>query len=226
MSLPAEHQEPREERLARARQAVQEGNFPLAYAMDDALLEASPNDALVLREYGQARYAEYDDLEGAAQLFERALRAEPDSGPTMLWLADVSSLGYGRGYDGAEPALYREVARLQPREVDAYVGLGLLARTPGGPVPVDEACAGVYHRRRDRSPARRRPRQSGDVALGARAARRGEGSPVRRLAAPQRARPGEPRGNRSSAALDAIERGEAPEGTVRTNDSPRLSWPE
>ena len=28
------------------------------------------------------------------------------------------------------------------------------------------------------------------------------------------------------AALDAIERGEAPAGTVRTNDSPRLRWPD
>ena len=224
MSLPAEHQEPREERLARARQAVLEGDFPAAYAIYDALLETSPNDALVLREYGQARYAEYDDLEGAAQLFERALRAEPDSGPTMLWLADVSSLGYGRGYDGAA-ALYREVARLQPREVDAYVGLGLLARTPGEPVPVDEAVR-AYRTAAEIDPRRVDARANLGMLLWERGqrdeAKAALSDALRLLSGPGQ----EDRAATVRAALDAIERGEAPAGTVRTNDSPRLRWPD
>jgi tetratricopeptide (TPR) repeat protein len=221
---PSDQEAPREERLASARRAAREGDFPAAYAIYDSLLDAAPDDPHVLREYGQARYAEYDDLEGAAQLFERALRAEPGSVPTMLWLADVSSLGYGRGYDGAAD-LYREVIRLQPREVDAYVGLGLLARTPGQPVPVDEAIR-AYRSAAEIDPQRVDARASLGLLLWERGQREEAKAALAEALGLLSGPTQEDRAATLTAALEAIDRGEAPVSTVRTNDSPRLRWPE
>jgi tetratricopeptide (TPR) repeat protein len=224
VSLPPNEAESREDGLARARQAAREGDFPAAYAVYESLLEATPHDPQVLREYGQARYAEYEDLEGAAQLFERALQAQPGSVPTMLWLADVSSLGYGRGYDGAA-ALYREVARLAPREVDAYVGLGLLARSPGEPVSPDEAIR-AFRTGAEVDPRRVDARANLGMLLWERGqreeAREALTGALQLLSGPSQ----ESRAATLRAALGAIERGEAPTDTVRSNDSPRLRWPE
>jgi uncharacterized Tic20 family protein/Flp pilus assembly protein TadD len=125
-------------RLEQARQASLRGEFPTAYALYDALLEAYPDDPEVLHDYGRAKYVEYVDLEQAAQLFERARAVEPKSVETLLWLGDLYALGYGRGYDAAAE-MYRQALQQNDREVDAYIGLGMLHRAPTKPITLNEA---------------------------------------------------------------------------------------
>jgi tetratricopeptide (TPR) repeat protein len=127
-------------RLEEAREAIRRRDFSSAYSLYDALLADHPGDADVLLDYGRAKYAEYSDLEGAARLFEQALAASPQSVETLLWLGDLFSLGYGRGYDAAAE-VYRKVIQLDPGAVDAYLGLGLLHRVPTRPVTLEEAIA-------------------------------------------------------------------------------------
>jgi tetratricopeptide (TPR) repeat protein len=213
----------RESQLARARQACRDQDFQTAYAIYDRLLGADPDDAEVLREYGRARYAEYTDLEGAARLFERALAVEPRSVETLLWLGDVASLGYGPGYAGAAES-YRAAARLDPRAVDAYVGLGMLHRSPGAPVGQAEAIEAL------RTAARLDPRRADAHAdLGALLLEQGDRSgALEALRTAQRllAEAGEEsRAAGLQSLVGQLERGEPVATTVLFNDSPRLRWP-
>jgi tetratricopeptide (TPR) repeat protein len=126
------------QRLQQAREAVRRRDFAAAYSLYDALLADHPEDPDLLRDYGSAMYAEYADLEQAARLFERALAANPRSLETLLWVADLYALGYGRGYEAAAET-YRTAIELQPDAADAHIGLGLLHRAPSRPVTLDEA---------------------------------------------------------------------------------------
>jgi tetratricopeptide (TPR) repeat protein len=127
-------------RLERAREAIRQRDFASAYAQYNALLATYPDDADILREYGRGRYKEYADLQQATQLFERARAADPQSVETLLWLGDLYSLGYGPGYSRAAD-VYRMAIKLDPKAVDAHIGLGLLHRAPSKQVTLDEAIA-------------------------------------------------------------------------------------
>ncbi len=128
------------ESLDLAREAVQRGDYAAAYSIYDGLLIDHPDDPDLLRDYGIAKYEEYADLAEAARLFERALAADPRSVETLLWVADLYSLGYGRGYQAAADT-YRTAIQLEPEAADAHVGLGLLHRAPSRPVTLEEAIA-------------------------------------------------------------------------------------
>jgi len=128
----------RDQRLEQARQICRQGDFDVAYRIYDSLLQAYPNDPEILRDYGRAKYQEYDNLGQAAQLFAQAHAAAPTSVELLLWRADLSALGYGDGY-AAAAALYRQALQIDPQAVDAYIGLGMLHRVPGKPVSLDEA---------------------------------------------------------------------------------------
>lgn len=125
-------------RLNHARQACRRSDYQAAYAIYEALLQSNPEDPAVLLDYGRAKYQEYVDLAQATALFERALAVHPESVDTLLWLADLYALGYGRGY-AAAAELYRRAIELDPQAVDAYIGLGMLHRAPGAPLRLDEA---------------------------------------------------------------------------------------
>jgi tetratricopeptide (TPR) repeat protein len=213
----------REAQLRRARQACRDEDFQTAYAIYDRLLGADPDDAEVLREYGRARYAEYADLEGAARLFQRALAVEPQSVETLLWLGDVASLGYGPGYAGAAES-YRSAARLDPAAVDAYVGLGMLSRSPGAPVSRAEAVEAL------RTAARLDPhRADAHADLAALLLEQGDRSgalDALRTARRLLAEAGEDsRAASLQSLVEQLERGEPVTTTVLFNDSPRLRWP-
>jgi len=123
-----------------ARQAVIQGNFTIAYRLYEELLRAYPANTDILLDYGRAKYREFSDLDQAAVLFKRILKQQPKSLDALLWLADVSSLGYGPGY--AEAAnLYRQAITLEPTCVEAYIGLGMLYKNPGSLVTLEEALA-------------------------------------------------------------------------------------
>lgn len=130
----------RETSLNNAHHAYLNKDYVTAYALYEELLKAFPNDPQILCEYGKAKYREYDDLEKAAQLFLQALEAYPYSVETLLWLGDLSSLGYGPGYSKAA-SLYQQAIQLDPRSVDAYIGLGMLRRTPSVSLTLQEAMA-------------------------------------------------------------------------------------
>ena len=123
-----------------ARQAVIQGDFTTAYRLYEELLRAYPDNADILLDYGRAKYREFSDLDQAAVLFKRVLKQQPNSLDARLWLADVSSLGYGPGYAGAAN-LYRQAIALEPMCVEAHIGLGMLYKNPGSPVTLEEALA-------------------------------------------------------------------------------------
>jgi hypothetical protein len=59
-----------EEYLERARLACLSNEYATAYALYEELLCDYPDNPKVLREYGQALYSEFGDLEKAAHLLE------------------------------------------------------------------------------------------------------------------------------------------------------------
>jgi len=123
-----------------ARQAVIQGDFTTAYCLYEKVLRTYPDNTDILLDYGRAKYREFSDLNQAAVLFQRILEQQPNFLDALLWLADVSSLGYGPGYAGAA-SLYRQIIALAPVCVEAYIGLGMLYKNPGSPVTLEEALA-------------------------------------------------------------------------------------
>jgi tetratricopeptide (TPR) repeat protein len=127
----------RKEALQQAYQSWTQGNFQEAYELYDDLLDTAPDDAEILREYARAKYVEYDDLEQAAQLFECAIAADPNGSIfALLCLGELYSCGYGQGYKEAL-GVYQRVLELDPNNVDAYIGIGMLS-TPSSYVPFKE----------------------------------------------------------------------------------------
>jgi tetratricopeptide (TPR) repeat protein len=120
----------RKEALERAHQYWEQKDFQEAYELYEQLLRDAPNDAVILREYARAKYVQYDDLEYAAQLFERAVALEPDASiAALLCLGELNSCGYGKGYQAAF-GVYQRVLELDPHNADAYIGIGMLHRRP------------------------------------------------------------------------------------------------
>lgn len=210
--------------LTQARASARDQHFVDAYRQYDALLKANPADFQVLLDYGRTKYLEYDDLEGATALFERAVEAQPDSIEALLWLADFYSLGYGRGYAGAAD-LYRQVMTRDRTNTDAYIGLGMLHRAPGMPVARSDAVQAF------RTAAQLDPQradayrnlgmlllESGNVP----AAREALTTAHRLLerGAQQRQARG------IVSILERIAKGEVVTGTTYSNASRRYNWPE
>jgi len=127
----------RKEALERAHQSWAQGNYQAAYEQYEHLLRTAPNDAEILREYARAKFSEYDDLEQAAQLFERAVVADPNGSiSALLCLGELYGCGYGKGYKAAL-GVYQRVIELDPHNVDAYIGIGMLS-TPSSYVSFKE----------------------------------------------------------------------------------------
>jgi len=125
--------------LERARQSWEQKNFQAAYELYEQLLRDAPNDAEILREYARAKYVEYEDLEQAAQLFEDAIAGDPNGSiSALLCLGELYSCGYGKGYKAAL-GIYQRVLDLDPDNVDAYIGIGMLKGAPELPVSSKEA---------------------------------------------------------------------------------------
>jgi tetratricopeptide (TPR) repeat protein len=127
----------REAVLRQAHEACLRRDYPEAYNMYKALLQTYPDDSQVLLEYGKAVYMQFEDLEKALCLFERAFERDPTSVDALLWLADVAALGYGPDHVGAV-SLYRRAIKLDPKCVDAYVGLGLQYQAPSVTLSLEE----------------------------------------------------------------------------------------
>ena len=124
--------------LQEAREACLQGDYTRAYDLYEALLNAYPGNPQILLEYGKAIYGEYNDLEKAARLFEQALESDPNLVEALLWLADIAAAGYGPEQIGAV-SLYRRVIELDPKNVDAYIGLGLQHHAPSVSLSLEEA---------------------------------------------------------------------------------------
>jgi tetratricopeptide (TPR) repeat protein len=115
------------EALQQAYQRWTQGIYQAAYEQYEDLLRTAPNDAEILREYARAKFSEYDDLEQAAQLFERAIVADPNGSiSALLCLGELYACGYGKGYKAAL-GVYQRVIELDPHNVDAYIGIGMLS---------------------------------------------------------------------------------------------------
>jgi tetratricopeptide (TPR) repeat protein len=132
--------------LEQAREIWTQGDRTRTYAIYEQLLKEYPDNPLVWCEYGKAVYTAFDDLEAATVIFERVLALKPDSIVARLYLSELYSAGYGKGYPAALP-LYLEVIQLASDKrndchnnatLAAYVGIGMLYRKPGSPVSYDE----------------------------------------------------------------------------------------
>ena len=69
--------------LEQARRLWNPDDTGQTYAIYEHLLHERADDALVLREYGRAVYAAYEDFEKATLLFEQSLEFEPGSAITL-----------------------------------------------------------------------------------------------------------------------------------------------
>lgn len=214
----------RDARLEEARQACLAERYETAYSIYEDLLQRSPSDTETLRSYGRAKYRAYHDLDQAADLFARALALAPDSIDSILWLAELSSMGYGPGYKAAADLYHRAIA-LDPKAVDAYIGLGMLIHTPSKSVSQTEAIAAFREAVRldpDRADAHL------DLAMALLEA--GERQEARAELLDARALLEEAGNRRMSEAIEAtiqrLDRGERITSTLYRNLSPRFRWPE
>lgn len=128
----------RESVLRQAHEACLRRDYHEAYHLYEALLQTYPDDSQVLLEYGKAVYMKFENLEKALCIFEQALERDSASVEALLWLADVAALGYGPDYAGAV-RLYQRAIELDPKCVDAYVGLGLQYQAPSVSLSLEEA---------------------------------------------------------------------------------------
>jgi tetratricopeptide (TPR) repeat protein len=127
----------RESILQQAHEACLRRDYPKAYSLYEALLQTHPDDPSLLLEYGKAVYMEFEDLEKALHLFEQAFKHDPTSVEALLWQADIATMGYGPDHAEAV-SLYRRAIELDPKCVDAYVGLGLQYQTPSVTLSLEE----------------------------------------------------------------------------------------
>lgn len=134
----------REDRLEQAHLACLQNDYETVYRLYDELLKDFPNDPEVLLGYGRAKYREFVDLEQAASLFLQAVEADPYSLEALLWLGDVSGMGYGPGYATA-PDFYRRALEIEPESVDAYTGLAMMYKVPSSTITLAEAI-GAYRK--------------------------------------------------------------------------------
>jgi len=214
--------DPREER-ERARLASLSDNPAEAYRIYEQLLRAEPDDPDTLLDYARAKYREFADLEAATRLFERLAERQPNFVEAQLWLGDLYSMGYGRGY-GTAANRYREALRLDARAADAYVGLGMLHRVPSAPVTLAGA-VDAFRRAVELEPARADARTNLAMALlesGQPAAARQELVVAEQLLDEI----GESRQARAvRALLDGLNGGHAVKPGSYSNRSERYRWP-
>jgi tetratricopeptide (TPR) repeat protein len=100
-------------------------------------LSLKPNEPRVLYLLAVAHYKKEEYME-AIQALEQIIQAYPNNVDAILLLALISSWGYGGGYSKAVD-LYRRALALDNTEVDAYVGLALMRRSPGVQISVKES---------------------------------------------------------------------------------------
>jgi len=215
----ADPQEQREQ----ARLACLRGDYAEAYRLYEQLLSVEPEDPRTLLDYGRAKYREYADLEGATGLFLRLAAAQPGSVEAQLWLGDLYSLGYGAGYPAAAER-YRAAMRLDPREVDAYIGLGMLHRAPSAAVTLDQAVE-AFRAAVELEPTRADARV--DLGMALLEAEQREDAERELVAAERLLRDaGETKQAQGIRALiDWLATGRAPRPPAYSNQSPRYRWP-
>jgi tetratricopeptide (TPR) repeat protein len=213
----------RDAQLQQARQALLRKDYRTAYQIYDELLKQFPGDGAVLLDYGRAKFREFADLEQAAQLLLKAVEADPDSIDALLWLAEISAMGYGPGYAKAG-SLYRRALKLDEQCVDAYIGLGMLYGAPSSSVTLQEAIA-AYRKATQLAPQRSDAYRNLGFAL----LKEGDkiGAQQAFLVAMQllQARGDEQTAQAIAADLEKLQRQEPLQGSVYRNESSRFLWP-
>jgi cytochrome c-type biogenesis protein CcmH/NrfG len=83
-------------------------------------------------------YYEGEEYAEAIEALKQITEVHPNDIDALLLMAHISSWGYGDGYPRAVE-LYHRVLKLGDREVDAYIGLALMRRSPGVQISVEES---------------------------------------------------------------------------------------
>jgi tetratricopeptide (TPR) repeat protein len=209
--------------LTQARELVRRGDHRVADAIYQDLVGRYPGRADVLLDAGRAARRRDDAPELVTSLLERAVAAAPTWPEALLWLAQMCAEGYGRGYPAAA-GLYRRVIELDPGNVDAHIGWGMLRGAPGVTrdvrLAIDEFARAVQI-----APGRPDARRNLGMALlelgDARAARDNLAHALelyrqrgmsRQVTAVRR-------------VIESIDRG-APKATAYVDESPRWQWPD
>jgi tetratricopeptide (TPR) repeat protein len=100
-------------------------------------LSRKPDEPRVLYLLAVAHYKR-EEYSEAIRALEQIIEADPDRIDALLFLAHISSWGYGAGYPKATD-LYRRVLALNNKEINAYIGLALMRRSPGIQITVEES---------------------------------------------------------------------------------------
>ena len=210
--------------LMRARDLVRRGDHRSADAVYRDLLEHFPARPDVLLDAGRAGRRRDDAPERVTALFERAVAAAPTWPDALLWLAQMCAEGYGRGYPAAV-GLYRRVIELDPTNVDAHLGWGMLRGSPGvyGDVrfSVEE-----FARATRVAPDRPDAWWNLGIALLERGDRPGARASITRALALYRQRSMDKRARAAQRVTDAIDRGEPLKALAYVDESPRWRWPD
>lgn len=119
-----------DEIYAEAQKLVQQERLSEAHSMLEELTHNNDSNALYHNDLGVLRYR-LGDIDGARRAYERAVELQPANGNFRKNLADLYFAELGRTDDAI--AIYLDLFRLQPRDLETLAGLGQICAAVGRP---------------------------------------------------------------------------------------------
>jgi tetratricopeptide (TPR) repeat protein len=113
------------------------GHYREAISLCRDELSHKPEEPQTLYLLAVAHYKCEEYIE-TTQALERIIETHPDDVSALLFLARMSSWGYGDGYSRAID-IYRHVLALNEKEINAYIGLALTRRSPETQISIEES---------------------------------------------------------------------------------------
>jgi Flp pilus assembly protein TadD len=119
-----------DETYAVVQKLVQQEQLSEAHCLLEELAHNNGSNALYHNDLGVLRYR-LGDIDGARRAYERAVELQPANGNFRKNLADLYFAELGRTDDAI--AIYLDLFRLQPRDLETLAGLGLICAAVGRP---------------------------------------------------------------------------------------------
>ncbi|MHB8120732.1 MAG: tetratricopeptide repeat protein [Desulfuromonadaceae bacterium] len=119
-----------DETYADVQKLVQQEQLSEAHSMLEELTHNNGSNALYHNDLGVLRYR-LGDIDGARRAYERAVELQPANSNFRKNLADLYFAELGRTDDAI--AIYLDLFRLQPRDLETLAGLGQICAAVGRP---------------------------------------------------------------------------------------------